>query len=1028
MSDKWPVAAAAVIMVILTNGPVLLFSKRILDRTGRWEDLTVWPFFVAAACASAMLASSVLRRRDLFRPDDAVASATTPGSVATRSISQLAAVAVACYSLVAVASSLWSVDSGNTLWRSLVYSGLALLAVVVAGFSAGALHVMLAMVTAVTVAGSLLLLLLRPDIGIDVNGAWRGLYTTRNSLAPLAALGVIAGTRALLTCGGSPHGDSDIRSINVRALLTCGGSPYCAAWRVSGGVLVVMSATAMFGTGSRTAWLALFTSVCAATALAAYRLLLSRHSRRGRSDPRGRSRRSAITTRAAAESAGVAAVHVAVVALAVAVAAAIAAWLWHTPTLAQRRTIWRLVWERILERPIGGYGFSVFWDDPGLTAAHELLRRGSAHNSLMETGLGLGLLGVAPFIVIALLAVWNAGRDLWNHPSADTWMWAAVVGVVIVENISESFVLWFSYNWVLLMAAAMRSPVLNSAALPSPALNSAVLGLSSGRFFIQTRAMARRSHNELGRAYAVFTRSYARTQNSARAFFGMFPSWLWSGWTAVALICSAVLVLWLPDLNLPLGNSDDGRILGRFGLQARNFWELGPIQSRLGASIEPFREPFALAYHNIVPHTPPPTAAVTYAHHPPLLLFSSIASFGFLGDSPTALRVTGFILGSATAAFMASVLRVRGMAWGPTLLAVSAMVSTGFFYVYGRIGASFSLLLAATAMVAWLREAQRPSRRALAGVAALAALTAMQSWIAMGTTALLILWLLAARMRTRLAAGCSPALLAVVSGLAIGIVVTAAWMLNATDMAELGRWAEVRFSNEVGAAKRTVQFGFGEFLERQWAFANEEMLAPLWLRALLLPALIVGLVDRRTRVPTAITLTVAAAWTFGFPQGAWVHRLWNFPWLAPFTIGLAAVADALRRLLPRILRAPAATLATAVVVATLFAVATGSTRDRYLAEPAEAGAVVERIRGMEAASTAQGVWAARGIPTPRWISYYLDLPVWPLDESSPDFMKSTDLVMFRSDMTPTWFPDGVGDDPLAESGIYRMIAAATLME
>ena len=101
-----------------------------------------------------------------------------------------------------------------------------------------------------------------------------------------------------------------------------------------------------------------------------------------------------------------------------AVAVAVVARLWNTPTLAQRRTIWNLVWERIMERPLGGYGFTVFWDDPELIATHELLHRGSAHNSLMETGLGLGLLGTVPFVVIVLLAVWNAGRDLWNRPNS----------------------------------------------------------------------------------------------------------------------------------------------------------------------------------------------------------------------------------------------------------------------------------------------------------------------------------------------------------------------------------------------------------------------------------------------------------------------------------------------------------------------------------------------------------------------------------------------------------------------------------
>lgn len=513
----------------------------------------------------------------------------------------------------------------------------------------------------------------------------------------------------------------------------------------------------------------------------------------------------------------------------------------------------------------------------------------------------------------------------------------------------------------------------------------------------------------------------------------------------MALICLAVLALWLPDLNLPLGNSDDGRILGRFGLQARNFWELGPGPSRLGASIQPFARP----EYNIVAGMDPPVAAVTYAHHPPLPLAISIASFGLLGDSLAALRAAGFVLGSATIAFMAALLRVRGLAWGPTLLAVSAMAATGFFYVYARIGVGFSLLVAALAMVAWLREAERCPRWALAGAVALSALTAMQSWIAMAALALSLCWLFtggpqrrrssnaiapdaaaasfALRARKWLKEGCSPALTAVAAGAALGVAATALWILNATDLAEISGRVSFRVGNDVETLTQSVRFSFGEFLQRQWGFASEELLAPLWLRALLAPALIVGLIDRRTRAPVAITLAVAAAWTFGAQQGAWLHRLWNFPWLAPATVGLAALADLVRRALPARWRGAAAAVAAAVAAATLFAVVTGSTRDRYLTDPAAGGAALEQALGSDAAAEAEGVWVTRHIYTPRWVSYYLDLPVWSLTEDRLGLVRDSDLVMFRSDRIPEWLPRDASRDLVAESGDYRLITAAAVV-
>lgn len=139
-----------------------------------------------------------------------------------------------------------------------------------------------------------------------------------------------------------------------------------------------------------------------------------------------------------------------------------------------------------------------------------------------------------------------------------------------------------------------------------------------------------------------------------------------TGWTIAVLIALAVLAVWLTDLHLPLGDSDDGRILARFGLSARNFWELGPAESGFGARVDPYiRGEFA-----VQPGTTPPEEAVTYAHHPPLHTFITIVSVGLLGDSPAALRIVGFLLGASTILFLAGLGRILGIAWGPILVAV----------------------------------------------------------------------------------------------------------------------------------------------------------------------------------------------------------------------------------------------------------------------------------------------------------------------------------------------------------------------
>jgi len=519
-----------------------------------------------------------------------------------------------------------------------------------------------------------------------------------------------------------------------------------------------------------------------------------------------------------------------------------------------------------------------------------------------------------------------------------------------------------------------------------------------------------------------------------------------SGWTVVALIAAALLAVWLPDLGLPLGNSDDGRILGLFGLQARNFWDLGVVDSRFGAAVEPY----VRAVYDVAPRADPPLVAVTYAHHPPLQVFMSVVSTGVLGDSVAALRVPSLLVGAATVVFMASLLRGRGLAWGPTLLAVAAMASTGFYYVYARISVSFSLLLAAIAAVSWALRRAEPRPRDTLVVAGSAALAAMQSWIGMAAMALVMLWLLAARRRgdgEPPSAGSAPGdgaevaaplrrlpapwpaggrqrlLAAVAAGAGLGAGATALWMLNGAGVEDLANQVAIRTSNEVRGTGGPT-FTFGEFLARQWRFATEEMLVPVWLRILLAPCLLAGLIDRRTRAPTAITLAVAAALTFGVQQGAWVHRLWNFPWLAPVTIGFAALADWVRRPIPRRWRPLPAALAAVVIAGTLVAVAGGSTRQRYITDPADAGAALEQAGRLSGSRLA---WAVPPVTSPTWVSYYLHARVIALDEDGLGDLDGSDVVVLSADRVPDFFPAGALNDPLAVHGDFVVISASRLL-
>ncbi|MEM9466040.1 MAG: O-antigen ligase family protein [Actinomycetota bacterium] len=303
----------------------------------------------------------------------------------------------------AALGSLWSLDAEVSLWWGLVYIGLPCVAWVIADATPGAFLRGLSLGTGFLLAFSFVLLVVKTSWAVDFNDDWKGVMTNRNGFAPICALAVFAGVAHL---------------VRRRVLV--------------GALLVVPGLVGLAGSGSRTAWLAFALGGATATVL-----VLAR--RAYLADPRPWIPRvTALVFGAGAVGAtvGVAA-------------------LWNDPTFGQRRTIWRLVGDHIADAPIVGNGFAAFWRVPELHT-DELLQRGSAHGSVPELLLGTGLIGLALWAVVVGVALIGVGRAVWRDPGVESWLWAAVVAMLFVENLTESFVLWFSYNWILLIAAALR--------------------------------------------------------------------------------------------------------------------------------------------------------------------------------------------------------------------------------------------------------------------------------------------------------------------------------------------------------------------------------------------------------------------------------------------------------------------------------------------------------------------------------------------------------------------------------------------
>lgn len=385
-------------VLLTTNGPLLFFAGRILDRPGTpppWEDVAVRPVLIGFAVVASVLVLS--RGRD--------------GALATlRRAHRGVAAAVIGFPILALVSTAWSEQPEVTSWRAAVYLGLALFALAVADSDDRQLVQILVLVAAPAVAASAAVALLRPSVGLDRNDYWQGIYTNPNSLGPIAALGLIATVGAWgLT-----------RSRVGRSFVTATGA---------------MSALALYMSTSRTAWFALAVACGVATLVVGFR-----HAR-------------ARVGAAAATSGAVLA------ATAGAISVVLILWSrWDDPTFSQRRVIWRGAGGYIEERWVHGYGFFSFFEVPGRAFEQQFFDRGSAHSSVVESLLGLGVIGLAVFLVIAGAAITNALKGAWTRPGAAQWVWLATVTFLLVENLTESFVLWFSYNWVLLCAAAIRRP------------------------------------------------------------------------------------------------------------------------------------------------------------------------------------------------------------------------------------------------------------------------------------------------------------------------------------------------------------------------------------------------------------------------------------------------------------------------------------------------------------------------------------------------------------------------------------------
>ena len=441
-------------------------------------------------------------------------------------------------------------------------------------------------------------------------------------------------------------------------------------------------------------------------------------------------------------------------------------------------------------------------------------------------------------------------------------------------------------------------------------------------------------------------------------------------------------VSWWPGLWYPLGDSSEGRILARLGIQARNFWEMGAIASGWGTNLQPYAE--------------------TYAHHPPLINMAQIGVFAIAGEGEAQLRIFGFFAGFLTLWALLALLRQLGVGWSSALIVVGALSTTTFFWAFGRLGGGFSMAVAFLASVAYLRNHEDFPGWTVYLAAGLGAASVLLAWPAAAIAGLGGIWLLAGRGWDR--ATRTVAIAGVIAATALAV-----WILSATDVTELADQARSRSNTEA--------FSFGEFLEKQWSYATR--LLPAWFLWLAPAALVAGLFDRRTRAVVGLSVLVAIAWTFGPQEGAFNHEFWNLNWFLPITVGGGALIDMGIKLLRswHRLSVYVAIVALGLFVALALLGRIGTTAFRG---GADAGELLDTVDPPPSQTT---VWVASNIAAPRWASWYWDLPVTRIGVADSSEVPPNDLVLVRVADVPEWTADDAG---ASSRGGYALIPGSSL--
>ncbi|HVL06274.1 MAG TPA: hypothetical protein VM388_09805 [Acidimicrobiales bacterium] len=401
----------------------------------------------------------------------------------------------------------------------------------------------------------------------------------------------------------------------------------------------------------------------------------------------------------------------------------------------------------------------------------------------------------------------------------------------------------------------------------------------------------------------------------------------------------------------PFGDSHDGRNAGVWVAAGRAIRESGPLASRLG--------------------TRTPENGV-YANHPPLIAVEVALVEAVAGRSNAASRAPAWVGSLVAIGLLAVLLSERGMPPGAAGAAVALVVATPMFLVFGTMLDTpvTSLPFGIGVLVLWER-ARRGRRVHPALAAGLAALAALAGWQSLLVAGLVAAWAGVRVLRRRRPVGAEAGF---VAGALAGAGLLTAWLW--WGLGGTLRPLTEAYTVRTGDGPENVALGR---LAATLVHDGRAMFGVVLLLGLL--GLVPALARRSTRGLTAVALAATVPYPLVFRTGAVNHEYWNYWFVLPLAIGLAAGAAWVVDIVGRGAAGPAVA-ATAGVLATAMAVGA------WVRPTPAAWALREGVRAGAAAEAAtlgagqKAGWYAGAVGRPAaWVGLAERRPALPV---SPD--------------------------------------------